>query len=354
MTETQAERLLAWYRAHARDLPWRRTRDPYAIWVSEIMLQQTRVEAVLPYYQGFMDRFPTVRALAEATLDEVLQVWEGMGYYARARNLHRAAQLVVDRHSGRLPTDRQQLTALPGIGDYTASALLSIAFGFDELALEGNLRRVLGRLYELKLDPRSPAGERELRKLGQTMLPAGRASQFNQALMDLGATICTPRSPRCDQCPLQADCLAYRHGTQTDFPARTLRTPLPVRQAVAAIWESGGRVLLRRQPPDGLLGGLWTFPGGFLQEAESPVDGLRRLLAQQFEARLVDQSALPEMQHSFSHFKLILHPFRCQITAGSRRIREAADARWVELERLHEYPMGNLDRRLASQTLASR
>lgn len=318
------------------------------------MLQQTRVEVVLPYYQGFMDRFPTVQALAAATLDEVLQVWQGMGYYARARNLHRAAQLVVNRHSGRLPADRQQLTALPGIGQYTASALLSIAFGADELALEGNLRRVLARLSELRLDPRSSAGEAELHKHGQSMLPAGQASQFNQAMMDLGATICTPRSPLCDQCPLQGDCLAYRHGTQSDLPLRTRRTPLPLRQAVAAIWESGGRVLIRRQPADGLLGGLWAFPGGFLQKAEPPVDGLRRLLAQQFEARLVDQSALPELQHSFTHFKLILYPFRCQVMAGSRRIREAAGTRWVELERLHEYPMGSLDRHLASQTLASR
>lgn len=356
--ERIAERLLSWYGEHARQLPWRQTRDPYAIWVAEVMLQQTRVEAVLPYYQAFMRRFPTPEALAAAPLDAVLRVWEGMGYYARARNLHRAAQLLVEQHSGRLPSDRQQLTELPGVGDYTAAALRSIAFGADELALEGNLRRVLARVFEVRLDPRSPTGVRELRRLGESILPAGRSSDFNQALMDLGATVCTPRSPRCEHCPLRDDCQAYRNGVQDQLPLRAPRRQLPLRQAVAAIWELDGTVLIRRQPPDGLLGGLWAFPGGFLEQAEPPVDGLRRTLAAQHGIKLTGHTALPSLEHSFTHFRLRLHPFRCQATidpGGNSRGRtswavlETDDLQWVELQQLDQYPMGKLDRQLAAE-----
>lgn len=352
-----ADRLLSWYRAHARQLPWRRTRDPYAIWVAEIMLQQTRVEAVLPYYRAFMRRFPSMEALAQAPLDAVLRVWEGMGYYARARNLHRAAQLVVEQHAGRLPSGRQQLMALPGIGEYTAAALRSIAFGADELALEGNLRRVLARLFELRLDPRSPGGMRELRRLGESILPAGRSSEFNQALMDLGATVCIPRSPRCEQCPLSEDCQAYRRGVQEQLPVRSPRKQLPLRQAVAAIWELDGKVLIRRQPRDGLLGGLWAFPGGFLEQAEAPEEGLRRTLADQHGIQLTTHTPLPSLEHSFTHFRLRLHPFRCQAAVEPSRmsgsnaptaVRETDDLRWVEPRRLDQYPMGKLDRQIAA------
>lgn len=348
VTHPISDKLLAWYGEHARDLPWRRSRDPYAIWVAEIMLQQTRVEAALPYYRAFMDRFPTVQALAAASQQEVLRLWEGMGYYARARNLHRAAQIVVEQHGGQLPSDRAQLMALPGVGEYTASALRSFAFGADELALEGNLRRVLARLFEMQLDPRSPSGERELRRLGESILPRGRSSQFNQALMDLGAGICTPRSPRCDQCPLRENCLAYRHGTQQQLPRRAERAELPLRQAAAAIWMQDGKVLLRRQPPEGLLGGLWGFPGDYLESEETPADALQRTLEQQLGARLLDHTPLLPLQHSFTHFHLRLYPFRCQAESGGRRLAENADLRWVPVEQLDRYPMGKLDRHLAS------
>lgn len=349
MAQELTERLLAWYRKHARDLPWRNRRDPYAIWVSEIMLQQTRVEAVLPYYRAFMQRFPDLQSLADADQRQVLKLWEGMGYYARARNLHRAAQIVAEQHGGRLPEDGDQLTELPGIGRYTAAALRAFAFGADELALEGNLRRVLSRLFEVKLDPRSPAGERELRRVGESLLPPGRASQFNQALMDLGATVCTPQTPACERCPLQPDCLAYRHGTQAELPRRSRRSPQPERQAVAVIWQTNGQVLIRRQPPEGLLGGLWGFPGGFLEQGEQPLAGLRRLLSDELGVRLASHAALPPLRHTFSHFKLVLHPFRCEVEIGSRRLRESDEVRWVDTGQLNSYPMGRLDRQLADQ-----
>jgi A/G-specific adenine glycosylase len=219
--------LLIWFDRYGRQLPWRERSDPYAIWVSEVMLQQTRVQTALPYFEAFMRRFPTIEALAAARLEEVLKVWEGMGYYARARNLYRAAGIVIKEHASGLPADRKRLRQLPGIGDYTADALAAIAFGQDVLALEGNLRRVLARLFDLHLDPRTPEGERALRELGEPLLPRGQASAFNQALMDLGAMICTPRNPDCGRCPIQGHCLAFHRGTQRDLPVRAPRKVLP-------------------------------------------------------------------------------------------------------------------------------
>lgn len=208
-----------------------------------------------------MARYPTVEALAEASLEEVLVLWEGLGYYARARNLHKAARIVVERFGGDLPTSEKDLAQLPGIGRYTSDALGAIVFHRDTLALEANLRRVFTRIFDLHFDPGRPDGERELRKRGMAILPTGRASEFNQALMDLGALLCTPRSPTCDACPLAGDCLAFQNGTQEQLPIRQPRGPLPHRQAVAAVVREGDNLLISRRPESGLLGGLWGFPG---------------------------------------------------------------------------------------------
>ena len=342
-----SDNLLAWYAEHGRDLPWRRTRDPYTIWVSEIMLQQTRVETVLPYYRRFMDRFPTVGSLAGATLEEVLKVWEGLGYYARARNLHRASRIVVDRFSGELPGSEKELTALPGIGRYTADALGAIVFHRDTLALEGNLRRVLTRLFDLHIDPRRPEGERELRLRGMSILPEGKASEFNQALMDLGALICTPRSPACDACPLEPDCLALQNGTQEELPIRLPRGPLPLRQAVAAVLQEGGNLLIALRPEDGLLGGLWGFPGGYIEPGESNQLALRRVVKEQLGLEIEDELPLPPLAHTYTHFRVDLQPFTCK--ARSSELRERRDVRWVKAHDLEDVPMGKLDRMLASE-----
>lgn len=341
---TVVDRLLDWYARSARKLPWRMRSDPYAIWVSEVMLQQTRVEVVIPYFEAFMRRFPDVGALAAARLEAVLKAWEGLGYYARARNLHRAARVIVEKHGGRFPTDMDGLSRLPGIGNYTAAALSAIAFGEDQLALDGNLRRVLTRLYDLHLDPRSPSGERSLRELGESLLPPGRAAEFNQALMDLGALICTPRSPDCINCPIQRFCLAYRRGTQQELPVRVPRTALTTRHAVAGIWSRGDQVLIRQQPEQGLLGAMWGFPGGYLDPGESQTEALRRHFSLQLGVEIGSASPLPEMQHSYTHFKVCLHPYLCRSRSRRRAIR---DARWVTSGELDQYPMGKLDRQLA-------
>ena len=342
-----SDRLLSWYAVHGRDLPWRRTGDPYAILVSEIMLQQTRVETVLPYYRRFMSAFPTFEALSGASLDEVLKVWEGLGYYARARNLHRAAQIIVSQHGGKLPSSYPEMIALPGIGSYTAAALQAIVFDRDTLALEGNLRRVLTRLLDLHLDPRSSEGERELQQLGMSHLPEARASEFNQALMDLGALVCTPRSPKCTECPLAKYCLAHHNGTQQELPIRRPKQPLPQRQAVAAVLNENGSLLLVRRPEGGLLGGLWGFPGGFVESGESDRQALTREIREQLGMEVVIESELSPLKHTYSHFHATLHPYLCRTrTAG---IKERGNVRWVLAEDLETVPMGKLDRMLARE-----
>ncbi len=258
-----ADQLVAWYRDNRRDLPWRRTRDPYAIWVSEIMLQQTRVAVVVPYWERWMARFPTAAALAAAPLDDVLAAWSGLGYYGRARNLHRGAREVVARYRGRLPDSAGELRSLPGIGRYTAGAIASLAFDRREPLVDGNVARVLARLFSVEEDVKSAPGQKRLWQLAGELVPAGAPGDFNQGLMELGATVCTPAAPRCPDCPLAADCLARRAGRQRDLPRmpeRTRDADKPV-LAVAAAWvERGGRILLARRAPDGLFGGLWELP----------------------------------------------------------------------------------------------
>ncbi|HEX7118882.1 MAG TPA: A/G-specific adenine glycosylase [Longimicrobiales bacterium] len=268
-------RLLDFYDARARDLPWRRDADPYRVWVSEIMLQQTRVETAVPYYERWLERFPTVDALAEAPIDDVLHAWAGLGYYSRARNLHRAAQVVRERHRGTLPDDPDALRDLPGIGDYTAGAIASIAFGRPEPAVDGNVRRVLSRLYDLP-DP----GAAELRARAAALVDADRPGDFNQALMELGATVCTPRTPACDGCPLASHCRARAAGTQLERPRPKRAKPVPECDVGTAIVVApGGALLLVRRPDDGLLGGLWEFPGEPVRPGEASVEAARRAAA---------------------------------------------------------------------------
>jgi A/G-specific adenine glycosylase len=344
-----SDNLLAWYAEHGRDLPWRRTRDPYAIWVSEIMLQQTRVETVLPYFLRFMDQYPTVESLAGARLEEVLKLWEGLGYYARARNLHQASRLVADRFGGHLPASEQELAALPGIGRYTVDALGAIVFHRDTLTLEGNLRRVLTRIFDLHIDPRRSEGERELRLRGMSILPKGRASEFNQALMDLGALVCTPRSPACDACPLAADCLAFRNGTQEELPFRQPKGPLPHRQEVAAVLHESDNLLISRRPEGGLLGGLWGFPSGYKEVGESNQLALRRVVKEQLGLEIEVELILPPLVHAYTHFRVDLQPYTCQVRSNSGHLREREDVRWVKAQELQDVPMGKLDRMLASE-----
>jgi len=253
--KTFTRRLLVWYRRNARTLPWRNHPDPYAVWVSEIMLQQTRVETVIPYFHRWIQRFPTIKSLAKASEQDVLNLWEGLGYYSRARNLHKAAKIVMEQYAGQLPRDLDALRRLPGIGRYTVGAIASMAFGMDEPTLDANIRRVFARVFDISVPADSPSGEKALWKLAAEYLPKGKAGDSNQALMDLGATICLPKNPRCLICPLMELCEARIKGIQDQRPVLKRKKKAPHHILAAAVIIKNGRVLLAKRPSKGLLGG---------------------------------------------------------------------------------------------------
>jgi A/G-specific adenine glycosylase len=336
-----ATRLLKWYQEHGRALPWRGTAEPYSIWVSEIMLQQTRVEAAIPYFQRWMERFPTVEALARASEREVLSLWEGLGYYARARNLRRAAQIVMEGYGGRLPATAKELHRLPGVGRYTAGAIASIAFGRDEPALDGNIQRVLARVFDVTEAADTARGAARLWELAAEHLPRGRAGDYNQALMDLGATICLPREPRCSMCPVNVLCKARKLGLQTERPRKARKKKAPHRVLVAAVIIKRGRVLLAQRPSRGLLGGMWEFPGAQVRGA--PARQLADAIRKGYDLKVEGGELLGILRHAYSHFSVTVHAYRCQLLL----IPNAKNLRWVRRRDLSQFPMGRVDRQIA-------
>jgi A/G-specific adenine glycosylase len=338
--------LIVWFRQFQRDLPWRRTRDPYKIWVAEVMLQQTQVETVKPYYERFLEKFPTVRKLAAASLDDLLKAWEGLGYYARARHLRRAAQLMVREYGGKIPAEREKLLTLPGIGPYTAGAMLSIAFGQDEPALDGNSERVLARLFAIEQDPKERATQKRLWQLARDLSPPGQAGVFNQALMDLGAMICIPGEPRCLICPLARWCAARRRGLQAELPIRPARKALPHHEvAVGIIWKNK-KILIARRPEEGLLGGLWEFPGGKREPGESLPACLEREICEELGIRVEVGDLFLTIGHGYSHFRVTLHAFQCRFLHERPRAVAARTWRWVKPEELDRYAFPSANQKI--------
>jgi A/G-specific adenine glycosylase len=342
-------RILNWYARHGRKLPWRDSPDAYAIWVSEIMLQQTRVETVIPYFERWMKRFPSIADLAAATEQEVLSLWEGLGYYSRARNLYKAARMVVDEYGGELPRDLAGLRSLPGIGRYTAGAIASMAFGMDVATLDGNLRRVFARVFDVAEPADLPAGEELLWALAEKHLPKGRAGDYNQALMDLGATICLPRNPACLLCPLGELCQARRLGIQEQRPVLKPKADAPHYIVTAAVLQRDGKVLLAKRPSKGLLGGMWEFPGGKLEQGETLAAGLVREIREELDAGIRVGEPFGVYEHAYTHFSITLHAFLCELADGEPQPVEAAELVWVTPGELGNYPMGKVDRQIAKR-----
>lgn len=329
--------LLTWYREQGRDLPWRRSRDPYAIWISEIMLQQTQVKTVLPYYQRWLTTFPTVTKLARADQQTVLKAWEGLGYYARARNLHKAAQLIVERHDGVFPQDFEDAIALPGIGRTTAGGILSAAYNLPVAILDGNVKRVLARLVALPQPPAKVMAT--LWQLSEQILDPHQPRDFNQAIMDLGATLCTRHRPSCLLCPWQDHCAAYRQNLQSELPMTESRAPLPHKQiGVAVIYDNDGRILIDRRKQEGLLGGLWEFPGGKIEPNEAVEDCVRREIKEELDIEIEVNDRLITVNHAYSHFKVTLNVFNCTHLSGEPKPIECDEIKWVTLDEIDSYP----------------
>ena len=320
-----AVRLLAWFDRHGRhDLPWQRRRTPYRVWVSEIMLQQTQVATVIPYYHRFMQRFPTAQALADAPLDEVLHLWTGLGYYARARNLHKAAQLVRDTHGARFPRDLESVQGLPGIGRSTAGAILAIATGQRHPILDGNVKRVLTRHGAIAGWPGDKRVEARLWELADAYTPQARAADYTQAIMDLGAILCTRSQPRCGECPVAEDCTARKRGLQAKLPSPKPRKAMPVRRTRMLLLLAEGGIFLERRPPAGIWGGLWGFP-----EIAAGADP-RAWCRTRFGAAPRRVREYAPLRHTFSHFHLDIEPVEVHLAAVAA-VQEG-EGRWQALD----------------------
>ncbi|HEX4894914.1 MAG TPA: A/G-specific adenine glycosylase [Solimonas sp.] len=330
MSEDFAGRVLGWFDMHGRhDLPWQHPREPYRVWLSEIMLQQTQVATVIPYFQRFLARFPDLRSLAEAPIDDVLAHWAGLGYYARARNLHRCAQALMAQHGGEFPRSSAAVMALPGIGRSTAGAILSQAFGDRHPILDGNVRRVFARHAAISGWPGEPAVQRQLWALAEARLPTDRLADYSQGLMDLGATLCTSRRPACERCPVAADCQARIQNTVTRYPAAKPRRERPRRRAhLLLLRNRAGELLLERRPPTGIWGGLWCPP--LLAEELSPSDWV-----QSRQLRTDATTEMPVVHHAFTHFDLELLPLEMQVSMDSG-LADPGHWRWVETAGLHQ------------------
>jgi len=343
--------LLKWWDNEHAELPWRGSHDPYAIWVAEVMLQQTQIATVIPYYERWMARFPTVTTLAAASLDDVLKLWEGLGYYSRARNLHEAARTVVEQYDGHLPSTVGELIKLKGIGRYTAGAIASIAFGRPAPVLDGNVIRVLSRLFDLPDDVTTTATKKRLWQLAADLVPAGRPGDFNQALMELGQQICLPANPLCLLCPVSAHCLARARGTQLERPVRPPRPNTPHYDVVAGIiWQNGHsdaeRFLIAQRPLAGLLGGLWEFPGGKQEAGETLPQALSREIVEELGIEIEVGRFLTTLKHTYTHFRITLHAFHANHRSGRPQNLAVADHAWVTLAELDNYAFAVTDRKI--------
>ena len=335
--------LLTWYHHNRRDLPWRGETSPYCIWVAEVMLQQTQVATVIPYYQRFLERFLTLVELAAAPLQQVLKVWQGLGYYARARHLYKAAQEIVERHGGRLPERYAELRTLPGFGDYTAGAVAAIAFGEPVPAIDGNVRRVLARLFALAGDLQHGPVARQLRDIATALVDPAAPGEWTQALMELGATVCLPQAPKCLLCPVQTLCQARLQGIERSLPARPVKKALPHYDVTAAVIWKNDQVLIAQRPAVGMLGGLWEFPGGKQEAAETLAECLRREIREELGLEIEVNQLITTVKHSYTHFKITLYAFDCQLIGGQPQALGVADWRWVTLAEIEAFPFPRTD-----------
>ena len=338
-------RLAPWFEKNARDLPWRRTKDPYAIWISEIMLQQTRVDTVIPYFQRFLARFPDVATLAAAPLQDVLKLWEGLGYYSRARHIHAASQILVRDFNGQLPENPEKLAQLPGLGPYTVAAIASFAFGQPLAVLDGNIMRIFTRWLASNEDIGQQATKKKLQKVADTLLLRDKAALVNEAWMELGALICTPRQPQCAICPMRGVCRAFSLKKMEAFPKKRKKMSVPHKVVGASVIVNRKNQFLiaQRHPEGGLLAGLWEFPGGKQAPGETMPECIRRELREEMGVNLDIGPHLVTVHHAYSHFTIELHAYFAKIRSGRPHHLDCADHAWVTCEEFDSYPFSKAD-----------
>lgn len=339
--------LTNWFAANRRCLPWRQNRTPYRVWISELMLQQTRVDQVVPYFERWMARFPTLDALAAASVDDVLKLWEGLGYYSRARRIHATALLLVRERAGAFPDTLEGLQALPGIGPYTAAAIGSLAYGLDAAVVDGNVIRVLARVFAFRGDTAGASGRKRLQGWADALLPHGRAAEFNEAMMELGATVCMPRQPRCEACPLRKVCRAAAKGSPEKFPVKAARKRVPHKHVGAAvIIDAKGRYLIAQRRHEDMLGGLWEFPGGKQEPGETMEACIAREILEELGVSIEVGPHLVTVRHAFSHFTMDLHAHSCRLVSGRPRALQCAAVKWSTRAGLDQHAFGRADRRI--------
>jgi A/G-specific adenine glycosylase len=346
MTAPFRVQLLLWYDQEADALPWRsQPPNPYHIWLSEIMLQQTQVETVIPYYARFLATYPTIHTLAEAPIDDVLKLWEGLGYYSRARHLQQTAQIISNQFAGKLPQTLAELQQLPGIGRYTAGAIASIAFNQPAPIVDGNVIRVFSRLTDLKDDVRKTATKNHLWQLAEDWVPTERPGDYNQALMELGRRICKPRNPLCDLCPIQSHCRAHKNNTQHQRPVKAKKAPVPhINVAAGIIYDPQGRILIAQRNVQDMLGGLWEFPGGKQKPDETLPQTLQRELREELAIEVAVDELFVVVKHAYTHFKMTMHTFKCRHIGGEPQKVDVQNFAWVTEEDFDQYAFGKADR----------
>ncbi|MEM0950932.1 MAG: A/G-specific adenine glycosylase [Cyanobacteria bacterium P01_H01_bin.74] len=340
-----ASHLIDWYKAHYRRLPWRETKNPYFIWLSEIMLQQTQVKTVMGYYERFIQAFPTLADLAKADPKDVMKQWEGLGYYSRCRNLHKAAKMIVEEHNGSFPQSMEAVSALPGIGKSTAGAILTFAFDQRHPLLDGNVKRVLSRLFNIDSPVEATKTINCLWAISAELIEAADVPYyFNQGIMELGATLCLPKKPHCLLCPFNQICQSYLSGSVHERPVKLQKKVLPHYNIAAGIlWNDQEEVFVQQRPEGGLLGGLWEFPGGKQEPGEVIQQTLKRELNEELGIQIKVLEALPAIKHAYTHFKITLFPFHCKIESGSVTPTVAQDWQWLKPEKLESlaFPKAN-------------
>lgn len=342
-----SDHLLQWYNLHRRDLPWRNTSDPYRIWLSEVMLQQTRVDTVIPYYHRFLKSFPTIQSLAEAEQQDVLKCWEGLGYYSRGRNFHQSAKIVFNSYGGVIPSDYEQFIALKGVGPYTAAAVLSIAFGKKYAVVDGNVIRVITRYLGIEEDIRSSRVKNAVQDFVNEEIPSDTPGDFNQSVMELGAMVCKPVAPDCDKCPLSSQCVAFNSAKTDIIPYKSKAKKIPHYDiGVGLILNTKNELLIALRPNDGMLGGLWEFPGGKNEQSESIEETVARELKEELGVDVKVYGKFRMIKHIYSHFKITLHSYWCSIEIGDPQPKSSQELKWVTLGEIDQYPFPKANRTL--------